>query len=81
LCSLARFDLANWDVRPAAHLLCSTARIRRDINAASFCRCKLLWRNDECVGVVLPCFNAHPDILLWHTLVHFAPIALPGALI
>jgi len=39
---------------PAAHL-CSTALIRWDINAASFCSCKLLWRSDECV--LLPFFN------------------------
>jgi len=39
---------------PAAHL-CSTARIWRDINPASFCSCKLLWRSDECV--LLPFFN------------------------
>jgi len=45
---------------PAAHLLCSTARIRPDISAASFCSCKLLWRNDECA--LLRCFNAQPDI-------------------
>jgi len=30
-----------------AHL-CSTVRVRRDISAASFCSCKLLWRSDEC---------------------------------
>jgi len=40
--------------------LCSSARIRQDISAASFCSCKLLWRIDECV--LLPCFNAQPDI-------------------
>jgi len=40
-------------VSPATHL-CSTARIRRDISAASFCCCKLLWRSDECV---LPPFS------------------------
>jgi len=45
---------------PAAHFLCSTARIQHDISAASFCSCKLLWRSDECV--LLPCFNAQPDI-------------------
>jgi len=38
----------------------STARIRQDISAASFCSCKLLWRSDECV--LLPCFNVQPDI-------------------
>jgi len=46
---------------PATHFLCSTARIRKDISAAwYFCSCKFLWRNDECV--LLPCFNAQPDI-------------------
>jgi len=45
---------------PAAQFLCSTARIRQDISADSFCICKLLWGSDECV--LLPCFNAHSDI-------------------
>ena len=45
---------------PAAHLQCSTARIWRDLSAAWFCSCKLLWRRDECV--TLPCFNGQPDI-------------------
>jgi len=45
---------------PAAHYLCSTARIRQDISAASFCGCKLLGRSDECV--LISCFNAQPDI-------------------
>jgi len=45
---------------PAALFLCSTARIRQDISVDSFCSCKLLWRNNECV--LLPCFNAQPDI-------------------
>ena len=31
-----------------------------DKSAASFCRCKLLWRSGECV--LLPCFNTQPDI-------------------
>jgi len=35
-------------------------RLRRDISAASFYSCKLLWRIDE--RVLLPCFNAQPDI-------------------
>ena len=39
---------------PDAHLLYSTARIRRGISAVSFCSCKSLWRNDECV---LPLFQ------------------------
>jgi len=43
------------------YFLCSTARIRKDISTAWFCSGKLLWRSDECV--LLPCFNAHPDIL------------------
>jgi len=34
---------------PAAQLLCSTARIRQEISAASFYSCKLLWPSDECV--------------------------------
>jgi len=39
---------------PATHFLCSTARIRKDISAAwYFCSCKFLWRNDECVLLVL----------------------------
>ena len=42
------------------HFLCSISRIRKDLSAASFCSCKLLWRSDECV--LLPCFNAEPDI-------------------
>jgi len=33
----------------AAHFLCSTACIRQDISATSFCSCKLLWRSDEFV--------------------------------
>ena len=45
---------------PAANLQCSTARIWRDLSAASFCSCKLLWRSDECVS--FPYFNAQPDI-------------------
>jgi len=44
----------------ATRFLCSTARIRQGISAASFCSCKLLGRNDECI--LLPCFNAQPDI-------------------
>jgi len=46
--------------QPVAHFLCSTARIRRDISAASLYSCKLLGRSDECV--LLPCFNALPDV-------------------
>ena len=34
--------------------------IDKDISAASFCSWKLLGRSDECV--LLPCFNAQPDI-------------------
>jgi len=45
---------------PAAHFLCSTARIRQDISAAWFCSFKLLWRSGE--RVLLPCFYAQPDI-------------------
>jgi len=62
LCGLARFDLASRGVRQpvVAHFLCSTARIRQDISAASLCSCKLLWRRDECV--LLPCFNTQSDI-------------------
>jgi len=42
--------------------ICSTACIRQDISAAAawFCNCKLLSRSDE--RVLLPCFNAQPDI-------------------
>jgi len=39
------------------------ARIRRDISAAWFCSCKLLWGSDECV--LLPRFNAQPNIFVW----------------
>ena len=46
---------------PAALFLCSTARIRQDFSAASFCSCKLLWRIDE--HILLPSFNVPPDIL------------------
>jgi len=62
LCSLARFDLANRGVRQLVqpHTLCSTARIRQNISAASVCSCKLRWLNNECL--LLPCFNAKPDI-------------------
>jgi len=45
---------------PAAHFLCSTARIRQDISAAAICSCKLLWRIDE--YVLLPCFNAQHGV-------------------
>ena len=44
----------------AAHFLWSTVRFRQDISAASFCSCRLLWRTDE--WVLLPCFDAQPDI-------------------
>ena len=63
LCSLAKFDLANQvcaPASPAAYLQYTTARIWRDLSAASFCSCKLLWRSGECVS--LPCFNTQPDI-------------------
>jgi len=43
-----------WVSQPATHLLCSIARIRRDINATWLCSGKFLWRVDECV--LLPCF-------------------------
>jgi len=45
---------------PAAHFLCSTARIPQYISTASFWSYKLLWSSDECV--LLPCFNALLDI-------------------
>ena len=45
---------------PAAHFLCSIARIRQDLSTASFCSGKLLRRSDE--YVLLLCFNAQPDI-------------------
>ena len=45
---------------PTTHFLCSAARIRPYISAASFCSCKLLGRSDE--RVLIPCFNAQPDI-------------------
>jgi len=50
---------------PAAHLR-STARIRWDISAASFCSCKLLWRSDECV--LLPFFNTQPKVCSYELL-------------
>jgi len=31
---------------PVTRFLCSTARIRRYISAASFCRCELLWSSN-----------------------------------
>jgi len=40
--------------------LCSIARIRRDIGAAWFCGCKLLWHSGECD--LLPCFNAQANV-------------------
>ena len=45
---------------PVARLQCSTARIWRNLSAASFCSCKLVWRSGDCVS--LPYFNAQPDI-------------------
>ena len=58
--------------------------IWQDINATSFCSCKLPWRNDECI--LLPCFHAQPDILqLWTAVsshwVYFPPISQLGVLI
>ena len=50
---------------PAAHR-CSTARIRRDISAASFCSCKLLWRSDGCV--LLSFFNTQPKFCSYEVL-------------
>jgi len=47
-------------VRQPVQLHIFYARLRRDISAASFHSCKLLWRIDERVS--LPCFNAQPDI-------------------
>ena len=44
----------------ATRFLCSTARIRRYISAASFCRYQLLWRSNH--WVLLPCFNTQSDI-------------------
>jgi len=46
---------------PAALFLCSTARIRQDFSAASFYRCKLLCRIDECI--LFPSFNVPPNSL------------------
>jgi len=62
-----KFSNIRVQASPAAHLLCSTARIRRDISAASFCSCQLLWRSHECF--LLPCFNTQPDILQFWTAV------------
>ena len=63
LCGLAKFDLkyrgALQPVQPR-----STARIRQDISAASFCSFKLLWRNDGDECVLLLCFNAQPAIFV-----------------
>jgi len=43
LCSLARFDPTNWGVRQPVQPHTFHARMRQDISAASFCRCKLPW--------------------------------------
>ena len=57
--------------------------MRQDSSAASFFRSKLLWGIDQCV--VLPCFNAQPDIFAVMTccvvaLSAFPPIPQLGAL-
>ena len=44
---------------PATHFQCSTALIRQDISATSFCSCKLLGCSDD---ALLPCLNEQPDI-------------------
>ena len=60
-CVVCRDSILHTGASQAsAHFLCSTARIRQDISAVSFCSCKLRWRSDE--RVLLPCFNAKPDI-------------------
>jgi len=59
LCSSARFDLGNPSVRqPVQPHIHALLRIRRYINAASFCSCNLPWRSDECA--LLHFFNTQP---------------------
>ena len=45
---------------PVTHFLCSTACIRQDISAASICSCQ--YCSEAVRSVLLPCFNAQPDI-------------------
>jgi len=49
-------------VRQPVHPHLLYARIWQNISAASFFRCKLIWGINECV--VLPYFNAPPDIFV-----------------
>ena len=60
LCSLQILNCQLWESPSQPHTFRSTA-VRRDIRAALyFCSCELRWRSTECV--LLPCFNALPDI-------------------
>ena len=67
-CVIYKFQTVNHGCLPSqAHTFWSTA-IRQDIRVALyFCSCELRWRSTECV--LLPCFNALPEILqLWSAL-------------
>ena len=63
LCGLARFDLPNRSGRQPFQ---SHTYARRDISAASFYGCKLLWRSDE--RVLLPFFNTQPKLCSYELL-------------
>jgi len=60
-CAIYKFQTLNPGCPPSQpHTFWLTA-IRRHIRAAlCFCSCELRWRTTECV--LLPCFNALPDI-------------------
>ena len=60
-CVIYKFQTVNHGSPSSQpHTFWSTA-IRRDIRAALyFCSCELPWRSTACV--LLPCFNALPDI-------------------
>ena len=60
LCSLATFKLSSLDVRHPNRIPSYSTAIRQDIRAACFCSCKMHWCSNECI--LLPCFNALPDI-------------------
>jgi len=62
-----QLHLQTGVVQPHNYLY-STARIRQDISAASFCSCKFPGRSDE--RVLLSCFNAQPDIFCSYELLH-----------
>jgi len=62
-CVIYKFETVNPGCPPSQqNTFCSTT-IRWDIRAALyFCSCELPWRSTECV--LLPCFNALPDIFV-----------------